>query len=174
MARFMQFEEIDRQGFRGRYETGADGERTVKVLPNVNPQKDNQLKITAEGLYVAPPPTLQVAKGTTQIYNPILMNGISPNRATNVDNQVYLAVRNGFGHLKLDVKRTAANTSNIIGELPDTAPTPDTMIEEEILVTQTAGARVWIGKNSRTIYGTGFTLNRRFTFNLYGHFSEML
>lgn len=172
MARFLMFEEIDRQGFRGRWETDANGKRVIKVMPNINPKKDNLIQVTSEGLYIPPQPTLQVNKNTTKIHLPTLMNGISPNRNTNVDNQVYLAVRNGFGHLKLDVKRTAVNKSNIIGELPDSAPTPDTMIEEEILVTQTAGARVWIGKNSRTIYGTGFTLNRRFTFNLYGHFSD--
>lgn len=172
MARFVMFEEFDRQGFMGRYETDtATGKRTVKVNPNVSPDKGNQLKLQANGLYVPTPDTLKLSKTDTKIYLPKLMNGISTQTARLPENQSYLAVRNGFGHLKLDVKRTVTNTSNIIGELPDEAPTPDTMIEEEILVTSTSGARVWIGRNSRTIYGTGFTLNRRFTFNLYGHFS---
>lgn len=170
MARFVMFEEFDRQGFMGRYDTDDKGKRIVKVNPNVNPKKDNQLVLTPNGLYVAPttatPPTSEL-----KIYNPVLLNGMSIHNPNVAANSLYLAIRNGVGHLKMDIRRLKANTSQIIGELPSDAPTPETMLEQEILITSTAGGRVWIPKDSRTIYGTGLALGRRFTFNLIGHFS---
>lgn len=73
-------------------------------------------------------------------------------------------IRNGFGIIHLDFKKTSAG--NHIATLPNDCPTPISLIETQLH----DGSSVYINKNSRTVYCNG-AVDTRYIVNIKGYFN---
>lgn len=76
-------------------------------------------------------------------------------------------IQSGFGTIHLDFKRVSG-TSGVIAVLPNTCPTPQSLIEVQLY----DGGTVWVEGGSRQVNSYGLTVGRRYITDLVGYFNE--
>lgn len=104
-------------------------------------------------------------KKQTKSYLLTFKNGTQPWNNNTANGLRQCNIRNSFGIIHLDFKKTGSNP--IVAELPSDCPTPLSLIEDQLH----DGNTVYIDGGSRVVRCYGAT-NVRYVVNLVGYFNE--
>lgn len=103
-----------------------------------------------------------------QEYQVTLSRHFTVQTTNDADDRRKLRILNGFGLIRLDIKRSSANTSSgWVGTLPGNCPAPRHLLE----VMAPDGATFYVGKGDRNIMSTNAKANTRYLINIPGFFA---
>lgn len=80
--------------------------------------------------------------------------------------RAYLQVSGAVGYVHLDI-RSSTRSTQVVGRLPDSAPTPTKLIEVQAF----DGSTFWINEGARQVNATINTQDARYIVNIMGFFS---
>lgn len=87
-----------------------------------------------------------------------------------VENRRSLYLRGGFGYTHLDFRVTKTGTITL-ANLPANSPTPDVLIEVEVVGNNGGVGTIWMDPNQRSVKANGLQPNKRYIVNLVGFYS---